>query len=126
MKIRIVSFLLLISFTLCLTSCGEAKRPIDYPDTTWTCDVANITFSVSDDSDVTNATMIDKNGETITISLVFTDMEEGKVSITNADETEVYLTGTCTYDNDMFSIFVTDIFNPDLNITSTRLTFNRS
>lgn len=126
MKTRIISFLLLIVFCLCLTACGEAKRPIDYPDTTWTCDVANITFSVSDDSDVTNATMIDKNGETITISLVFTDMEEGKVSITNADETEVYLTGTCTYDNDMFSVFVTDIYNPDLDISSTRLTFNRS
>lgn len=126
MKTRIISFLLLIVFCLCLTACGEAKRPIDYPDTTWTCDVANITFSVSDDSDVTNATMIDKNGETIIISLVFTDMEEGKVSITNADETEVYLTGTCTYDNDMFSVFVTDIYNPDLDISSTRLTFNRS
>lgn len=70
--------------------------------------------------------MLDKNGETISISLVFTDMEDGKVSITNADETETYLTGTCTYDKDMFSIFVTDIFNPDINITTIRLTFERS
>lgn len=126
MKIRIVSFLLLISFALCLTSCGDAKRPIDYPNSKWTCDIANTCFSVTDEGKISNATMVNKNGETIAISLVFTDMEDGKVSITNADETETYLSGTCTYDNDMFSIFVTDIFNPDLNITSTRLTFNRS
>ena len=70
--------------------------------------------------------MLDKNGAVISISVVFTDMEDGKVSITNVAETETYLSGTCTYDNDMFSIFVTDLFNPNISITTTRLTFERT
>ena len=126
MKIRIISFLLLISFALCLTSCGEAKRPIDYPNSKWTCDIANICFTVTDDGSITDATMVNKNGELLSITLVFSDASEGKVSITDTDKNETYLSGTCTYDNDMFSIFVTDIFNPDLDISSTRLTFKRS
>ena len=128
MKIKTIALLLFTLLCFSLTACGEseAKRPIDYPNSKWTCDVASITFSVSDDAKITDATMVDKNGETISISVVFTDAEEGKVSITNADETETYLSGTCTYGEDLFSIFVTDIYNPDIDISSTRLTFNRS
>ena len=128
MKIKTIALLLVALLCFSLTACGEseAKRPLDYPNSKWTCDVASITFSVSDDAKITDATMVDKNGETISISVVFTDVEEGKVSITNAYETETYLSGTCTYDEDLFSIFVTDIYNPDIDISSTRLTFNRS
>ncbi len=128
MKIKTIALLLVALLCFSLTACGESesKRPIDYPDSKWSCDVASITFSVSDDGKVTDATMVDKNGETILISIVFTDVEEGKVSITNADETETYLSGTCTYGEDLFSIFVTDIYNPDIDISSTRLTFNHS
>lgn len=128
MKIKTLALLLVALLCFSLTACGdsEPKRPIDYHDSIWTCDVASIAFSVSDDGKITDATMVDKNGETISISLVFTDISEGKVSITNADETETYLSGTCTYGDDMFSIFVTDIYNPDLGISSTRLAFNRS
>ncbi|MBE6533952.1 MAG: hypothetical protein E7678_03160 [Ruminococcaceae bacterium] len=127
MKIRIFSLFLLV-FMCCtaLTSCGEAKRPVDYPDTTWTCESDNIKFSVSKDGKVTDATMIDNNGNTVSVSFVFTDMSEGKVSITNADETETYFSGNCTYDKNMFSVFVTDIYSSDIKPGSTRLTFKRS
>ncbi|MBR5286019.1 MAG: hypothetical protein IKU30_03895 [Clostridia bacterium] len=70
--------------------------------------------------------MLNKYDEAIAISLVFADMESGKVSITNADRTEIYLSGTCTYGNDTFSIFLTDIFSSDIDITTTRLTFERN
>ena len=127
MKIKIFSLFLIVFCCIGLVACGdEIMRPIDYPNTTWQCDDGNIKFSVSADGKITDATMLDKNGETISISLVFTDMEDGKVSITNIDETETYLSGTCTYGKDMFSIFVTDLFNPDISITSTRLTFERT
>ena len=128
MKIKTIALILIALLCFSLTACGDsnAKRPIDYPNSKWACDVASITFSVSDNGKVTDATMVDKNGETILISIVFTDVEEGKVSLTNADETETYLSGTCTYGEDLFSIFVTDIYNPDIDISSTRLTFNRS
>lgn len=128
MRVKVIALFLILLLCISSTACddNQSKRPIDYPDSRWSCDVANITFSVSSDSKITDATMVDKNGETISILLVFTDVEEGKVSITNPDETEIYFSGTCTYDKDMFSIFVTDIYNSDLDITSTRLTFNRS
>lgn len=127
MKIKIFSLFLIVFCCIGFVACGdEPMRPIDYPNTTWQCKDENIKFSVSADGKITDATMLDKNGKTISISLVFTDMEDGKVSITNIDETETYLSGTCTYDKDMFSIFVTDKFNPDISITSTRLTFERT
>ena len=127
MKIKIFSLFLIVFCCIGFVACGdEPMRPIDYPNTTWQCKDENIKFSVSADGKITDATMLDKNGNTISISLVFTDMEDGKVSITNIDETETYLSGTCTYGKDMFSIFVTDKFNPDISITSTRLTFERS
>lgn len=125
MKIqKLTTFLIL--FCVVLTACGEAKRPIDCPNTTWSCEAVGITFSVSDDGKIENASMLDKNGNTLQISLVFSDIEDGKVSITNSDGSEVYISGTCQYDKDMFSIFVKDIFNPDLNIPSAKLTFERS
>ncbi len=126
MRFKLLSLILVMLFCVGLVACGdEPMRPIDYPNTTWQCDDGNIKFSVSADGKITDATMLDKNGETISISLVFTDIEDGKVSITNIDETETYLSGSCTYEDDMFSIFVSDIYNSELGISATRLTFNR-
>ena len=127
MKIKIFSLFFIVICCIGLVACGdEPMRPIDYTNTTWQCKNENIKFSVSADGKITDATMLDKNGAVISISVVFTDMEDGKVSITNVAETETYLSGTCTYDNDMFSIFVTDLFNPNISITTTRLTFERT
>ncbi len=126
MKTKIAAIFFSILFCLCLTACKEVKRPVDYPNSTWICDIADISFTVSKDGKIENATMLAKNGETIPISLVFANISDGKVSITNVDETETYLSGSCTYDIDSFSIFVTDIYNPDMVITSTRLPFKRA
>ncbi len=128
MKIKTLALLLVTLLCFSLTACGDndPKRPIDYPNSTWSCDIANITFSVSKDCEITDATMVDINGETVSISLEFTDMTEGKVSIKNADGTETYISGTCTYDKDIFSVFVTDIYSNNFDISSIRLTFNRS
>lgn len=113
-------------FCLSFASCEDAKRPIDYPDSEWVCEKENIRFSVSDDGVITDASMIGKNGETVCISLVFGDMEEGKVTVTDPDGNEIYFVGKCTYKKDMFSVFVTDIYSPNVQFSSTRLTFERS
>ena len=128
MKIKIISLLFVALMCFSLVGCGdnEPKRPIDYPDSKWTCNVANISFSVSQDCKITDATMVNKNGETIDISLVFTEMDEGKASITNAVGTETYISGTCIYGEDKFTVIIADIYNTDLEITSTRLIFERS
>ena len=127
MKNKIFYLLLIVLCCFGLVACGdEPMRPIDYPNTAWQCKDENIKFSVSADGKITDATMLDKNGAAISISVVFTDMEDGKVSITNVAETETYLSGTSTYGNDMFSIFITDIFDPDISVTTTRLTFERT
>lgn len=128
MKIKTIALLLVALLCFSLTACGdsESKRPIDYPNSKWTCDVASVTFSVSSEGKITDATMVDKNGETISVSLVFSDISEGKVSITNADETETYISGTCTYGEDLFSILITDVYSPDFDINTTKLVFKRS
>ena len=128
MRIKSISLFLVLMFCFSLAACGdsEVKRPVDYPDSKWTCNAANITFSVSSDGKITDATMVDVNGETISISLVFSDMEEGKVSVTNAEGTETYFSGNCEYGKKMFSITVTDIYSANVNPTLVRLTFNRS
>lgn len=127
MKVRIfILFLLVVICCISLTSCGESKRPIDYPDTTWTCESDNIKFSVSKDGKITDATMVNVSGKTVSISLVFADIDESKVSIISADGQKTYFSGNCTYGKDMFSIFVTDIYSSDIKFGSTRLTFKRS
>lgn len=85
----------------------------------------SISFSVSDDGKITNAVMADINGEKIDISLVFSDMSEGKVSITNADGSEIYISGTCTYEKDKFTLTVTDIYNTNISVSSPMLIFNK-
>lgn len=126
MKTKGLILLSVILVCCFLVACGgDPMRPIDYPDTDWTCESDGISFSVSEDGKVTNAVMTDKNGEKIDISLVFSDMSEGKVSITNADGSEIYISGTCTYEKDKFTVMVTDIYNNELDISSTRLIFNK-
>ena len=127
MKIKFSSLLCLVLVCFSLVSCGdgEPKRPIDYSGSEWGCSVANISFSVSHDNNIVDATMVDTSGETIDISLIFSDINEGKVSITNADATETYLSGKCSYGKDSFTVTVTDIYNTGLKISSTRLTFER-
>ncbi len=125
MKIKSIILLLVLAFCFCLSACGGEKRPIDYPDTTWTCEEQNIKFSVSQDGKITDATMVDKNGELINISLVFSDVREGKVSITSSDGIEVYVSGNCTYGKDSFNITVTDVYNIELNHLPLILNFKR-
>ena len=128
MKIKSIALILVTLLCFSLTACGgsETKRPIDYPNSKWTCDVASITFSVTDDGKITDATMVDKDGQTLPISIIFSKEDENKVSITNADETETYLSGTYTSSKDKFVITVTDIYNTNLNISSRSLIFKRS
>ena len=127
MKLKIVSVLLLVLICFSMVACGEndPKRPIDYPESKWTCKDASITFSVSADCKITDATAVGNNGEIFEISFVFSEAEEGKVSITNAEGTEIYLIGDCSYESDRFTIRVTDVYNTHLGISSTRLIFER-
>ena len=125
MNIKKFTLLIVLAFCLCLSACGEVKRPIDCPDTTWECEAQNIKFSVSENCEIKDATVIDKNGNTISISFVFSEMSEGKVSITSPDGIETYLAGTCTYDKDSFDMTITDIYNSDLDHLPLILKFKR-
>ena len=122
-KFFAVFFITILCFSL--AACDDAKRPIDRPDTKWICESDGISFLVSEDGKITNAVMTDKNGEKIDISLVFSDMSEGKVSITNADGSEIYISGTCTYEKDKFTVTVTDIYNTNISVSSPMLIFNK-
>lgn len=125
MKFKCIALLFVLALCFGLSACGGEKRPVDYPDTTWACEEQNIKFSVSEDCKITDATMVDKNGETINILLVFSDVSEGKVSITSPDGSETDVSGNCTYDKDSFNITVTDVYNIKLDHLPLILKFKR-
>ena len=131
MRNRIALLLCLIFACVSLAGCASSasgdkkvKRPVDYAESKWTCDVADITFSVSKDCEVTDATLVNKNGETVEISIVFTEVSEGKIWIKSADGSEPYLCGSCSYSANEFYVTVTDVYNYDFD-TPPYLVFER-
>lgn len=128
MKIKSIVLLLIITLCLCITSCGndEVKRPIDYPETTWICEDGAVTFTVSENGEIADASMVNANGETVNITIEFSDISEKKVSIMSADGSEKYLEGVCTYGKDKFTVTVSDIYGPDFSNMPLRMNFVRS
>lgn len=124
MKVKGICLLLVAIFCFLLVGCGEIKRPLDCPDSKWVCEKQSVSFSVSSDGKVTDGNIIDKNGNTVGISVGFG--EDDKISITNIDETEVYITGTGTFEKNRFTLTLSDIYNTDLEIQTTRMDFKRA
>ena len=56
MKIKGIALLFVSMVFISLTACGDkkVKSPIDYPNSKWTCDIVNSTFSVSSDCEITD------------------------------------------------------------------------
>lgn len=120
------AFLLLLVIALCFTACeGEVKRPIDYQNTTWKCDDGNITFSVSADGKVENASLKNTRGDTVKVSIVFSDLDDKNVSFCSEDGTELYFSGGCTYGKDSFTVTVRDIYNGNFSFLPPILVFER-
>ncbi len=126
MKIKRSLLLFVLALCFCLSACGEAKRPIDYPNTTWTCENYNVKFSVSEEYKIKEAVIIDKDGRTVNVAFVFSDIQESRVSITNPEGSETYLSGECIYDKDSFKIEVTDIYVDIFSSTPIIMTFERT
>ncbi|MBE6678842.1 MAG: hypothetical protein E7597_08630 [Ruminococcaceae bacterium] len=120
MKIKTLFLLLLLVLALCLATCGgeEAKRPVDYTGTEWSCEDAEISFSVSDQGIVENAVAFDKK-----VTVVFSDISEKKVSFYSADGKELYFSGSCTYGKSTFTVTVSDIYSSDFSGLPARLIF---
>ncbi len=112
---------ILVALCLLLAGCGEVKRSVDRPNSQWICKEKEISFSVSADGEITNGIWVDNNQNQVPVSFVFGD--DDMVSITNAAETEVYLSGACIFEKDYFAITVKDIYNNDFETTGSRLYF---
>lgn len=124
MKIKTPFLLLLIALALFISACGgEAKRPVDCPDTEWKCEDGNITFSVNADGKVENASLTNTKGDTVKVSVVFSDIAEKKVSFYSEDGIESYFSGSCTYGEDTFTVTVSDVYNSDFSHLPPRLVF---
>lgn len=117
--------MLLFVLALCLAACGgeEAKRPVDYPGTAWSCADGEITFSVTADGAVENASLLNKNGDTVKVSIVFSEISEKKVSFYSEDGKELYFSGSCAYEKNSFTLTISDIYNSDFSYLSPRLVF---
>ena len=124
MKIKTPFLLLLIALALFISACGdEAKRPVDYPNTEWKCEDGNITFSVNSDGKVENASLTNATGDTVKVSVVFSDLDEQKVSFYSEDGKESYFSGSCTYGEDTFTVTISDVYNIDFSQLPPRLVF---
>lgn len=124
MKTKTTFLLLLLALVLFISACGEAKRPIDYPNTVWTCADGNITFSVNADGKVENASLVNSEGETVKISVVFSELGEGNVSFCSEDGKETYFIGSCTYGKDTFTATLIELYNGGFSHLPPRLVFN--
>ncbi len=124
MKIKTPFLLLLIALVLFVSACGsEAKRPVDYPNTEWKCEDGNITFSVNAEGKVENASLANAKGETVKVSMFFSDIAEKKVSFYSEDGKESYFSGSYTYGEDTFTVTVSDVYNSDFSHLPPRLVF---
>ena len=124
MKIKTPFLLLLVALALFISACGEAKRPVDYPNTVWTCADGNITFSVNADGKAENASLVNSKGDTVKISVVFSELGDGNVSFCSEDGKETYFIGSCTYGEDTFTVKVSDVYNGGFSHLPPRLVFN--
>ncbi len=128
MKSKLIITLLVALMCFNLTACGdgEVKLPTDCPDTKWTCEPANASFTVSSENKVIDASVVNKDGKEVAVSFTFSDMSEGKVSITTVDGAEALVSGTCKYKSDEFTMTITDIYNSDFSSLPIMMTFKRS
>ena len=101
-------------------------RPCDYPNTKWTCVEIDMFFTVSDDSLVEKCEIIDKNGETIEVSLLWSALDSS-VNINSLGDEEVYFHAyKCKFGKKKFVMYVSDINNSNLDHIPEKLTFYRS
>ena len=121
MKIKLISLLLVVGFCFMIAGCGGAKHPLDRPNSKWSCEEAEISFSVSSDGKITNGIFVDKAQNEIPVSVVFG--ADDKVSITNVDETETYISGVAVFEKDYFAVNVKDIYSNDFESIGPRLYF---
>lgn len=128
MKYKTTFLLLIFAFVFCITACGEgeAKRPLDCPGTKWTCSEVEFVFSISNEKQVTDATVVDKNGNDINVSIVFSETEDAKMSVSSVDGSTMYLSGECVYRNNEFTLTVTDLYDSNFSNLPVTLHFSKA
>lgn len=125
MRNKFFTLFLVVFLCISAVACSEtAVRPIDRPNTVWKCESDGITFSVSDNGTVTNASAVGANGESLEISIKFGATGDDKMTITSPDGSETYAVGRCEYSKDSFNFFVEEMQASKISIYSMRLVFN--
>lgn len=123
---NLIAFMLILTFLFSTACSNEAKSPVDYPNTRWSCEAAGMSFSVSENSEITDAEIISKNGEIVKITIDFSETSENTIIVKSTDGTEAYFSGECTYEKKKLIIDITDVYSADFDHLSTRLAFDCS
>jgi hypothetical protein len=128
MKSKTTILLLILALALCVTACGagEVKRPIDCPGTTWTCNEAEFVFSVSNEKQISNAHVVDENGNDVEVTISFSTIEEAKATVSSIDGSALYFSGVCTFKHNSFTLIVTDKYDPKFSYLPIMLSFSKS
>lgn len=121
-----LKLLLIVSLCLLLGACSvfESKRPVDYNGSEWFCESAGMEFSVSE-GEVTNAVLKDKNGDDVSVTVIFSDIEESKMSVINAESGEKLFEGDCTFAKKEFKLRITDFYGTKFEYLQKQLSFKR-
>lgn len=127
MKTKGRVLLFIAVFCLFLSACGdnESKRPIDYPDAKWICESAEMEFSVSD-NEIGQATIKDKNGTSIDVTVSFSDASEKRITVADAQTEKKLFAGDCSFGKNEFTVRITDYYGTEFDHLQKNLTFKRT
>lgn len=121
-KNKLIALLLILVVALVLCSCDidyyKGQRPYDYPNTTWVCENADITYFAE-----SNGGVIVFDGENIEYRFLWSILDSS-VSAETLDGSDWYFGGVCKFNKNYFTIKVT-VDNMGLGEAPYKLIFKR-
>ena len=121
---------IIVILCMLLVSCDidiyEGSRPIDYPNTTWTCKEIDMYFTVEENHEDNIAKIIDKNGNEVDISLLWASMSDSAVIVRDTEGENAYFSADCNFGKYQFTMRIVYILDDNFDHLPEVLTFNRT
>ncbi len=129
MKIKFIIAILIVAimqtiFVGCDVDYYAGVRPVDYPNTKWTCEEVDMYFAVLDDG-VAFGELKDKHGNTMEFTLRWA-AGLPSVDVLNPNEIDMYFQAECDFGKHKFIMSNIYIYTSDFTHIPEQLTFYRS
>lgn len=104
---KIIIFIVLFSFIICLCSCDsdpyKGKRPTDYENSKWVCENVDMYFTVGNADEY----IFNSSKEVIKFEFLWSKFRP-EVTIRRADNKEILFKGQCKFSSETFKISITE------------------